>query len=70
MKLQVPEDNDKSGKKLFVDFKHIVWHACIAEILELLRRFSQFGYPYMCSDGIQCWLYPVILILSGDFEEQ
>jgi hypothetical protein len=67
---QVPEDNDKSGKKPFVDFKRVVWHACIAEILESLHLYAESGYEFLCADGITRWLFPIILILSADFEEQ
>ncbi|KAF6743705.1 hypothetical protein DFP72DRAFT_113420 [Ephemerocybe angulata] len=66
----VPEDSDKSGKKPFVDFKRVVWHAALYEILASLIPYTESGFSFLCDDDIERWLYPIILILSADFEEQ
>ncbi|KAF6755026.1 hypothetical protein DFP72DRAFT_1068157 [Ephemerocybe angulata] len=66
----VPEDSDKSGKKTFVDFKRVVWHAAVEKILETLRKWAETGLFYVDAWGIERLLFPIILIIAGDFEEQ
>ena len=68
--MQIPEDADKSRKKRFVDFKRVVWHKALKKILESLERWAESGYYHEISEDLGRWLYPIILILSADFEEQ
>ncbi|KAG2029665.1 hypothetical protein BDR03DRAFT_880244 [Suillus americanus] len=48
----------------------VVWHESFVKILLNLEQYSRTGYSYMCYDKIMRWLFPVILILSADYEEQ
>lgn len=66
--MQVPEDSDKSGKTPFVDFKRVVWHASVHTILAPLFKLA--GMPYVDIYGVLCLLFPIILIIAADFEEQ
>ncbi|KAJ2932117.1 hypothetical protein H1R20_g4995, partial [Candolleomyces eurysporus] len=66
----IPEDADKSGKKRFVDFKRVVWHKALKKILQSLEAWAESGYYHEISEDLARWLYPIILILSADFEEQ
>ncbi|RXW22756.1 hypothetical protein EST38_g3097 [Candolleomyces aberdarensis] len=66
----IPEDADKSGKKRFVDFKRVVWHKALKKILQSLEAWAESGYFHEISEDLGRWLYPIILILSADFEEQ
>lgn len=54
----------------YVDFKKIVWHKCFLKILESLQVPSQSGHHVVCGDGKERNLYPLISILSADYEEQ
>lgn len=65
---QVPEDSDKSGKTPFVDFKRVVWHSSVHKILEPFLKLV--GLPYIDVYGILRLLFPIILIIAADFEEQ
>ncbi|KAG2057487.1 hypothetical protein BDR06DRAFT_980881 [Suillus hirtellus] len=66
----VSEKADEEGKTGFVNFKHIVWHKSFLKLLELIVQYSKTGYVHQCFDMIICWLFPILLILSADYEEQ
>ncbi|KAF9024771.1 hypothetical protein BDP27DRAFT_1248625 [Rhodocollybia butyracea] len=66
----VKEDSRETGKKQWADFKSIVWHESFLKILESVTLISSTGQTLICADGIQRDLYPYILILSSDYEEQ
>jgi hypothetical protein len=68
--LQVSEDPGESGKKGYVNFKRIVWHRAFYEILDSIRLLGKVGYRLLCGDLIARWLFPLLLILSSDYEEQ
>ena len=51
--------------------KRVVWHEAFLEILKTLEEYSKTGWFFTGSaDGIPLWLFPVILLLSADYEEQ
>ncbi|EAU90285.2 hypothetical protein CC1G_12928 [Coprinopsis cinerea okayama7 len=66
----VKEDADKSGKKMFVDFKCVVWHTAFGVLLKLLKEYAPTGVSILCGDDIVRLLILIILILSADHEEQ
>jgi hypothetical protein len=68
--VKVDEDAGETGKKGFVNLKRIVWHSALHEILDTIKRWGKLGYHATCGDGIPRWLFPLLLILSSDFEEQ
>lgn len=55
---------------MFVNLKCVVWHSSFLKILKSIATLSKTGFAHKCFDGIIRWLYPLILILSGDYEEQ
>jgi hypothetical protein len=67
---KVEEDASESGKKAYVDFKRVVWHKSFHELLATIRELSKVGYHIECADGIVRHLFPTILMLSADYEEQ
>ena len=67
---QVEEDSAKSGKKGFVDFKRVVWHKAFYEIVESIEKHAELGFVLDCGDGVRRKIYPSILIVSADYEEQ
>ncbi|KAG2132824.1 uncharacterized protein EDB93DRAFT_1242892 [Suillus bovinus] len=66
----IEEEASEHGKPGFINFKRVVWHESFVKILLNLEQYSKTGYLYMCYDKIMRWLFPVILILSADYEEQ
>jgi hypothetical protein len=67
---KVPEDPKEEKKPEFVNFKRTVWHESLHVVLQSLIRHSTLGCWLQCGDGDQRWLFPNILILSADYEEQ
>jgi hypothetical protein len=68
--LKVDEDEDERDKPGWVNFKKAVWHDSFWELLELVATYSKIGYWANCGDSVRRWLFPLILILSADYEEQ
>ncbi|TFK18477.1 hypothetical protein FA15DRAFT_253053 [Coprinopsis marcescibilis] len=66
----VPEDADKTGTRKFADFKRVVWHEGFERILESIVDYSKTGYFFQCGDGIKRRVFPLVMILSADYEEQ
>ncbi|KAG1901040.1 uncharacterized protein F5891DRAFT_1128297 [Suillus fuscotomentosus] len=66
----VSEEADEEGKMGFVSFKRVVWHESFLKLLELVVQYSKTGYAHQCFDMIIRWLFPILLILSADYEEQ
>ncbi|KAG2753584.1 hypothetical protein P692DRAFT_201705525 [Suillus brevipes Sb2] len=66
----IEEEASEHGKPGFINFKRVVWHESFLKILLNLEQYSRTGYSYTCYDTIMRWLFPVILILSADYEEQ
>jgi hypothetical protein len=67
---QVKEDAGETKKKRFVNLKRIVWHEAFEAILKSIIGPSEHGVSVMCGDNVRRWLFPVILMLSADYEEQ
>lgn len=67
---QVKEDAGETKKKRFINLKRIVWHEAFEAILKSIIGPSEHGVFVMCGDNIRRWLFPLILILSADYEEQ
>lgn len=68
--MKVSEDPGESGKKGYVNFKRVVWHRAFYEILDYVQLLGKVGYKLLCGDSIARWLFPLLLILSSDYEEQ
>ncbi|TFK32476.1 hypothetical protein BDQ12DRAFT_773340 [Crucibulum laeve] len=66
----VKETEDEKSKPGFVDFKRAVWHESFRKLLETIKLFSKTGCSILCGDGIICLLFPFVIILSADYEEQ
>ncbi|KAI6035874.1 hypothetical protein EDC04DRAFT_2604784 [Pisolithus marmoratus] len=65
----VPELAQEERKTSYVNFKHAVWHEAFFKLLEKVAELSKVGYLYECYDKVLWWLFPIILILSADYEE-
>ncbi|KAG1739543.1 hypothetical protein EDB19DRAFT_1928076 [Suillus lakei] len=66
----VAEDANEEGKTGFTNLKRVIWHESFAVFLELVAQYSKTGYAHKCFDQILRWLFPILLILSADYEEQ
>ncbi|KAG0698920.1 hypothetical protein DFH29DRAFT_809715 [Suillus ampliporus] len=67
----VPKDADQSGKLSYTNIKCVVWHKAFLKLLELVIIFSKTGFTHKSNfNNIMRWLFPLILLLSADYEEQ
>ncbi|KAF8837802.1 hypothetical protein BDN67DRAFT_991595 [Paxillus ammoniavirescens] len=66
----VPEDAEEDGKLSYMTLKHVVWHESFFKLLEEVIQHARSGYVHACHDKIERTLFPLILILSADYEEQ
>ncbi|KAG1728188.1 uncharacterized protein EDB91DRAFT_1239436 [Suillus paluster] len=65
----IDEEASEHGKPGYINLKRVIWHEAFAKLLVNLEQYSKTGYLYMCYNKIMRWLFPVILILSADYEE-
>ncbi|KAH9017269.1 hypothetical protein EDB85DRAFT_2203032 [Lactarius pseudohatsudake] len=66
----VPEDPMGHKKPSFVNFKRTIWHESFSMIVQSIVTHSKTGCWLECGDGVERWLFPIVLILSADYEEQ
>ena len=64
------DEKSHSGKPAWTNFKATIWHESFKVILESLMAHSNTGCWVNCWDGVAQLLFPRILILSADYEEQ
>ncbi|KIN94997.1 hypothetical protein M404DRAFT_34563 [Pisolithus tinctorius Marx 270] len=67
--IQVPELAKEEGKTGYTNFKRVVWHTAFFQLLEKVAELSKVGYLHECYDKVLRWLFPLVLILSADYEE-
>jgi len=67
---KVPGDSENNGKLTWTNLKRVVWHESFLKILNSIIQLSKVGFAYKTFEGIMRLLYPIILILSADYEEQ
>jgi hypothetical protein len=53
-----------------VNHKRVVWHEAFYKLLESIEEISKTGIWIDCADEIRRNIFPLVLILSADFEEQ
>ncbi|TFK79039.1 hypothetical protein K466DRAFT_506271, partial [Polyporus arcularius HHB13444] len=68
--LPIVEDEDEEGKLNYTNLKRVVWHEAFWVLLREFKELFPIGHKTRCGDGVERLLYPVILILSADYEEQ
>ena len=64
------EDQSETGKKNYVNFKKVVWHDAFRQLMKTLSGPSKTGCWFKCGDGVVRRLFPFVLALSADYEEQ
>ena len=68
--IQVGSAAEDKGQPGWVNFKRVVWHTAFYKLLESIKAYSMVGCWVECGDGIKRQIYPLILILAADYEEQ
>ncbi|PBK81389.1 hypothetical protein ARMGADRAFT_1039324 [Armillaria gallica] len=67
----VEEEEDHKGKPSWINFKRVIWHEAFRKILGFITQYSHSGYAFQLPNSEKVIiLYPFILILSADYEEQ
>ncbi|KAH9010864.1 hypothetical protein EDB84DRAFT_1570105 [Lactarius hengduanensis] len=66
----VPEDPMGHKKPSFVNLKRTIWHESFSMVVQSIVTHSKTGCWLECGDGVERWLFPIVLILSADYEEQ
>ena len=64
------EDVEEGGKSAYAQFKRVVWHEAMYKLLESIESLSEIGFQFKCSDGKKRLIFPCVMILSADYEEQ
>ena len=67
---QVKDPEKDAGRPTWVNFKQVVWHESFYKLLESIEAYSATGCWVKCGDGVERNIYPLILILAADYEEQ
>ncbi|KAL4081227.1 hypothetical protein J3A83DRAFT_4356012 [Scleroderma citrinum] len=65
----VKEEKRHNGKPWFVNFKNIIWHESAKKLFMTIAVHSKTGCWVKCWDNINHHFFPLILILSADYEE-
>ncbi|KAI1782317.1 hypothetical protein LXA43DRAFT_1145587, partial [Ganoderma leucocontextum] len=68
--LPIVEDEKEEGKPGFVNLKRVVWHEAFWILLAAVAKWAQLGHTFKCGDDVVRVLYPIILLLVSDYEEQ
>lgn len=68
---QIEEDPEFTGKTDYVNFKRVVWHNSFLKFLESIKQLSWNGFWKKCADReAPRHIFPLIFVLSADYEEQ
>ncbi|KAI9442882.1 hypothetical protein BJY52DRAFT_1128463, partial [Lactarius psammicola] len=68
--VDIKDDSDDHNKSSFANFKRAVWHELFFVIIWSIISHSKTGCWVECGDGVKRWLFPIVLMLSADYEEQ
>ena len=53
-----------------MNFKRVIWHDSFYKLLETIETISVTGFWVKCGDGVERHIFPLVLILTADYEEQ
>jgi len=53
-----------------VNLKSVVWHESFWDILRSIQIHAKTGFKVLCGDKVERWVFPFVVILSADYEEQ
>ncbi|KAF8268768.1 hypothetical protein EI94DRAFT_1576741, partial [Lactarius quietus] len=66
----VKEDPKEWNKPEFVNFKRTVWHESFLQVIQSIAGHSKTGCWLECGDSVRRWIFPIVTMLSADYEEQ
>lgn len=67
---KIVDDEKDKGKKGYINMKHRMYHAAIRKILERFYTAGKTGIMWHCGDDVDRLICPIVLLLTGDYEEQ
>jgi len=67
---QVKDTSEDKGRPAWVNFKRVIWHDAFYKLVESIEAYSETGYWVDCGDRARRRIFPLILILAADYEEQ
>lgn len=67
---QIDDGPGDKKKTAWVNFKRVVWHESMRKLFETIELYSKVGCWLECGDGVVRHIFPLILILAADYEEQ
>ena len=68
--MQVDDAAEDKNRPSWVNFKQVIWHDSFYKLVKSIEAYSKTGCWVKCGDGIERHIYPLILILTADYEEQ
>ncbi|KAF8268010.1 hypothetical protein EI94DRAFT_1801019 [Lactarius quietus] len=66
----VKEDPKEWNKPEYVNFKRTVWHESFLQVIQSIVGHSKTGCWLECGDSVRRWIFPIVTMLSADYEEQ
>ncbi len=54
----------------FVNTKRTVWHTAFLEIVQSIEQYTEIGTSVVCGDKKTRQIFPRVLFISADYEEQ
>ncbi|KAJ3548840.1 hypothetical protein NM688_g5244 [Phlebia brevispora] len=66
----IEEDEKDKNKPAWINFKRNIWHKSFRVILQHIIEIASVGQKFICGDGVERFLFPIISILTADYEEQ
>ncbi len=70
MALKIEEKSSRTKTSVFINWKRVVWHKSFSQVLKHIEQLTKTGWRVKCGDDVMRWLFPLLLILSADYEEQ
>lgn len=68
--VQPDDDPLEAGKVEWVDIKREIWHSAVQKVVESIKTHAEFGTSIRCGDGKERQIFPRIIMISANYEEQ
>ncbi|KAI9434760.1 hypothetical protein BJY52DRAFT_1131497, partial [Lactarius psammicola] len=68
--IDIKDDSDDCNKSSFTNFKQAVWHESFFVIIQSIILHLKTSCWVECGNGVKQWLFPIVLMLSTDYEKQ
>lgn len=67
---QIGDSAESRRRTPWANFKRVIWHKSMYKLLESIKIHSKVGCWVDCGDGMVRHIFPLILVLAADYEEQ